>query len=169
MPASSHSALPLKRWSCVQSLDITSKMPTSTFYHSALPLKRWSRIQSLGITSKMPTSTFYHSALPLKRWSRVQSLDITSKMLTSTFNHSTLPLKRWSRVRSLGITSKNADVDLQSLSVAFKTPIPTTRLLGSYFWKRQCDAQVIHLLSQKNQFYNQEKRDIKKKPTSLFH
>jgi hypothetical protein len=65
--ASYHSALPLKRRPCVQSLGITSKMPTLTFNHSALPLKRRSRVQSLGITSKMPTLTFNHSALPLKR------------------------------------------------------------------------------------------------------
>jgi hypothetical protein len=35
------------------------------------------------------------------------------------------------------------------LGVTSKTPIPTTILLGSYFWKRQCDAQVIHLRYQK--------------------
>jgi hypothetical protein len=103
----------------------------------------------------MPTATFNHSALPLKRWSHVQSLSITSKMPTSTFNHSALPLRRWYSVQSLGVTSK--------------TSIQTTKLLGSYFWKRQYDVQVIRLLSQKNQFYNPAKQAIKKKPTSFFH
>jgi hypothetical protein len=74
-------------------------------YHSALPLKRRPRVQSLGITSKMPTPTFNHSALPLKRRPRAQSLGITSEMPTPTFNHSALPLKRRPRVQSLGITS----------------------------------------------------------------
>jgi hypothetical protein len=64
--ASYYSALPLSRRPRVQSLDITSKMPMSTFNHSALPLTRQPRVQSLGITSKMPMSTFNHSALPLK-------------------------------------------------------------------------------------------------------
>jgi hypothetical protein len=90
-------------------------------------------------------------------------------MPTPTFNHSALPLNRWSRVRLLGVTSKNADVNLQSLGVASKTPIPTTILLGSYFWKRQCDAQDIHLLYQKNQFNNQRKRVIEKRPTTVLH
>jgi hypothetical protein len=66
----------------------------STSSHSALPLKRWSRVRSFGITTKMPTSTFNHLALPLKCWSRVRLLCITSKMLTSTFNRSALLLKR---------------------------------------------------------------------------
>jgi hypothetical protein len=33
-------------------------MPTMTFYHSALPLKRWSRVRLLGVTSKTLMSTF---------------------------------------------------------------------------------------------------------------
>jgi hypothetical protein len=62
-----HSALPPKRRFCIQSLGITSKMPTSPSSHSALPPKRRFRIQSLGITSKIATSPSSHSALPLKR------------------------------------------------------------------------------------------------------
>jgi hypothetical protein len=46
---------------------IILKIAHAAYYHSALPLKRWSRVQSLGITSKMPTATFNHSALTLKR------------------------------------------------------------------------------------------------------
>ena len=61
-----HSALPPKRRFRVQSLDITSKMPTSPSSQSALPPKRRFRVQSLGITSKTPTSPSSHSALPLK-------------------------------------------------------------------------------------------------------
>jgi hypothetical protein len=63
----------------------SSKKLEEAGYHSALPLKRRPRVQSLGITSKMPTPTFNHSALPLKRRPRVQSLGITSKMPTPTF------------------------------------------------------------------------------------
>jgi hypothetical protein len=33
-------------------------MPTMTFYHSVLPLKRWSRVRLLGVTSKTLMSTF---------------------------------------------------------------------------------------------------------------
>jgi hypothetical protein len=83
-------------------------------------------------------------------------------MPMSTFTNSALPLKRWSRVRLLGVTSKTLMSTFKSLGVASKTPIPTKILLGSYFWKRQCDAQVIHLLYQKNQFNNQRKRVIEK-------
>jgi hypothetical protein len=90
-------------------------------------------------------------------------------MPASIFNDSALPLKRWSRVQLLGVTSKNADINLQSLGVASKTPIPTTILLGSYFWKRLCDAQVIYLLYQKNQFNNQRKRVIETGPTTVLH
>jgi hypothetical protein len=89
-----HSALPPKRRFRVQSLDITSKMPTSPSSHSALPPKRRFRVQLLGITSKMPTSPSSQSALPPKRRFRVQSLDITSKTPTSPSSHSVLPLKR---------------------------------------------------------------------------
>jgi hypothetical protein len=64
---------------------------------------------------------------------------------------------------------KNADVNLQSLGAASKTPIPTTILLGNYFWKRQCDAQDIHLQYQKNQFNNQRKRTIEMGPTTVLH
>jgi hypothetical protein len=46
---------------------IILKTTRAASYYSALPLKRWSRVLSLGITSKMPTPTFNHSALPLKR------------------------------------------------------------------------------------------------------
>jgi hypothetical protein len=67
-----------------ESLGITSKMPTPTFYHSALPPKRWTRILSLDITSKMPMLIFTDSALPLKHQFRVQSLGVTSKTLMST-------------------------------------------------------------------------------------
>jgi hypothetical protein len=95
-------------------------MPTSN--HSALLPKRRTCILSLGITSKMPTPTFSHSAWPLKRQFCVRLLGVTSKTLISTFNRSALFLKML---------------------------IPTTILLGNYFRKRQCDAQVIHLLYQK--------------------
>jgi hypothetical protein len=33
-------------------------MPMSTFTNSALPLKRWSRVRLLGVTSKTLMSTF---------------------------------------------------------------------------------------------------------------
>jgi hypothetical protein len=89
-----HSALPLKRRFHVQSLGITSKMPTSPSSHSALPPKRRFRVQSLGITSKMPTSPSSQSALPPKRRLRVQLLGITSRTPTSPSSHSALPLKR---------------------------------------------------------------------------
>jgi hypothetical protein len=98
-----------------------------------------------------------------------KSLGITSKMPTSIFTDSALPPERWFRVRLFGVTSKNTDVNLQSLGVASKTPIPTTILLGGYFWKRQCDAQVIHLLYQKNQFNKQRKQVIDKGPTTVLH
>jgi hypothetical protein len=62
-----HSVLPPKRRFHVQSLDITSKMPTSPSSQSALPPKRRFRVQLLGITSRTPTSPSSHSALPLKR------------------------------------------------------------------------------------------------------
>jgi hypothetical protein len=75
------------------------KVTCEAGYHSVLPLKRRPRVQSLGITSKMPTLTFNHSALPLKRRSRVQSLGVASKMPKPTFNHSALPLKRRPRVQ----------------------------------------------------------------------
>jgi hypothetical protein len=101
-----HSALPPRRRFRVQSLGITSKMPTSPSYHSALPPRRRFRVQSLGITSKMPTSPSYHSALPPSRRFRVQSLGITSKMPTSPSYHSALPPRRRFRAQSLGITSK---------------------------------------------------------------
>jgi hypothetical protein len=100
------------------------KVTCEAGYHSALPLKRRPRVQSLGITSKMPTPTFNHSALPLKRRPRVQSLGITSKMPTPTFNHSACPLTRRPRVQSLGITSKNSNANLQSLGVVSKMPTP---------------------------------------------
>jgi hypothetical protein len=90
----------------VQSLGITSKMPTSPSSHSALPLKCYFQVQSLGITSKMPTLPSSHSALPLKCCFQVQSLGITSKMSTSSSSHSALPLKCYFQVQSLGITSK---------------------------------------------------------------
>jgi hypothetical protein len=63
-------------------------------YHSVLPPKRRFRVQSLDITSKMPTSPSNQSALPPKRRFRVQSLSIASKMPTSPPSHSVLPLKR---------------------------------------------------------------------------
>jgi hypothetical protein len=47
--------------------DIILKITRAAGYYLALPLRRWPRIQSLGITSKMPTPTSNHSALPLKR------------------------------------------------------------------------------------------------------
>ena len=87
----------------------------------------------------------------------------------SIFTDSVLPLERWFRVRLLGVTSKTLMSTFKSLGVASKTPIATIILLGGYFWKRQCDAQVIHLLSQKNQFYNKEKQVIDKGQTSFFH
>jgi hypothetical protein len=90
-------------------------------------------------------------------------------MPMSIFTDSALPLKRWFRVRLLGVTSKNTVVNLQSLGVVSKTPIPTIILLDGYFWKRQCDAQVIHLLNQKNQFNKQRKRVIDKGPTTVLH
>jgi hypothetical protein len=37
--------------------DIILKITRAAGYYSALPLRRWPRIQSLGITSKMPTPT----------------------------------------------------------------------------------------------------------------
>jgi hypothetical protein len=70
-------------------------MPTQTFKSlSIASKKRQPRVQSLGITSKMPTPTLNHSALPLKRRPRVQSLDVISKTPTPTSNHSALPPKR---------------------------------------------------------------------------
>jgi hypothetical protein len=48
------------------------KLTREASYHSAPPLKRRPRVQSLGVTSKMPTPTFNHSALPLKRRPRVR-------------------------------------------------------------------------------------------------
>jgi hypothetical protein len=45
---------------------IILKITRAAGYYSALPLTHRPRVQSLGITSKMPTSTFNHSALPLK-------------------------------------------------------------------------------------------------------
>jgi hypothetical protein len=73
---------------------IVLKAARAACYHSALPPKRRFSVQSLGITSKMPTSPSSRSALPPKRRFRVQSLGITSKMLASLSNHSALPLKR---------------------------------------------------------------------------
>jgi hypothetical protein len=90
-------------------------------------------------------------------------------MPTPTFNHSALPLKRWSRVRLLGVTSKTLMSTFNRSALLLKTPTPTTISLGSNFWKRQCDAQVIHLIYQKNQFDNQRKRVIKKGPTTVLH
>jgi hypothetical protein len=72
---------------------IVLKVARVACYHSASPPKRRVRVQSLGITSKMPTSPSSRSALPPKHQFRVQSLNITSKMLTSLYNHSALPLK----------------------------------------------------------------------------
>jgi hypothetical protein len=89
-----HSVLPPKRRFRIQSLGITSKMPTSPSSQSALPPKRRFCVQSLDITSKMPTSPSSQSALPPKRRFRVQSLGITSKTPTSPSSHSALPLKR---------------------------------------------------------------------------
>ena len=88
---------------------IALKVARAACYHSALPLKRRFHVQSLGITSKMPTSPSSHSALPLKCHFQVQSLGITSKMPTSPSNHSALPLKRRHNDQSLGATSKNAN------------------------------------------------------------
>jgi hypothetical protein len=88
-----HSASPPKRRFRVQSLGITSKMPTSPSSRSALPPKHRFRVQSLGITSKMPTSPSSRSALPPRRRFRVQSLGITSKTPTLPFSRSALTLK----------------------------------------------------------------------------
>jgi hypothetical protein len=46
---------------------IILKITRAAGYYSALPLTHRPRVQTLGITSKMPTSTFNRSALPLKR------------------------------------------------------------------------------------------------------
>jgi hypothetical protein len=107
---SSHSVSSPKRRFRVQSLGITSKMPTSPSSRSASPPKRRFRVQSLGITSKMPMSPSSRSALPPKHRFRVQSLGITSKMPTSPSSRSALPPRRRFRVQLLDITSKNADV-----------------------------------------------------------
>jgi hypothetical protein len=45
---------------------IILKVAHAACYHSALPPKRRFRVQSLGITSKIPTSPSSHLALPLK-------------------------------------------------------------------------------------------------------
>jgi hypothetical protein len=50
----------------------------STFTDSALPLKRWSRVRLLGVTSKTLISTFNRSALLLKRRYRLQYYSATS-------------------------------------------------------------------------------------------
>jgi hypothetical protein len=99
---------------------IVLKVARAACYHSALPPKRRFHVQSLGITSKMPTSSSSRSALPPKRRFRVQSLGITSKMPTSPSSRSALPPKHRFRVQSLGITSKNADVAFQSVGVTPK-------------------------------------------------
>ena len=49
------------------SLSYYPQITRAAGYYSVLPLTRRPRVQSLGITSKMPTSTFSYSALPLKR------------------------------------------------------------------------------------------------------
>jgi hypothetical protein len=121
-------ALPLKRWSRVLSLGITSKMPTPTFSHSAWPLKRRSRVQSLGVASKMLMSTFTDSALPLKRRSRVRLPDVTSKTLTSTFNRSALLLKRRHR--------------LQYYSAATSGSVNVMRKLFIYYIKKKSVRQT---------------------------
>jgi hypothetical protein len=46
---------------------IILKVARAACYHSVLPPKHRFRVQSLDITSKMPTSLSNHSALPLKR------------------------------------------------------------------------------------------------------
>jgi hypothetical protein len=89
---------------------IALKVARAACYHSASPPKRRFRVQSLDITSKMPTSPSSRSALPPKHRFRVQSLGITSKMPMSPPSRSALPPRRRFRVQSLGITSKNADV-----------------------------------------------------------
>jgi hypothetical protein len=63
-------------------LVIILKITRAAGYYSVLPLTRRPRVQSLGITSKMPTPTFNYSVLPLTRRPRIQSLGITSKMPT---------------------------------------------------------------------------------------
>jgi hypothetical protein len=78
-------------------------------------------------------------------------------MLTPTFIHSAWPLKRRSCVRLLGVTSKTLMPTFNRSALFLKMPIPTTILLGSYFRKRQCDAQVIHLLYQKEPVQQSEK------------
>jgi hypothetical protein len=133
-----HSALPLKCRPRVQSLGITSKMPTPTFNYSALPLKHRPRVQPLGVASKMPKPTFNHSACPLTRRPRAQPLGVASKMPTPTFNHSALPLKRRPRVQPLGVASKmprptfnhsalflKRRPRILSLGITSKMPMPT--------------------------------------------
>jgi hypothetical protein len=58
MPTFNHSALFLICQPRILSLGITSKMPTPTFYHSASPLKRWSCVRLLSVTSKTLMSIF---------------------------------------------------------------------------------------------------------------
>jgi hypothetical protein len=144
-------------------------MPTPTFNHSMLPPKRWPCVLSLDITSKTPMLTFNYSARFLTRRPRVQSLSITSKMPTPILSNSAWPLKRRSRVRLLGVTSKTLMSTFNCSALLLKMPIPTTILLGSYFWKRQCDAQVIHLQYQKNQLNSQRQRIIEMGPTTVLH
>jgi hypothetical protein len=98
----------------------------STFTDSALPLKRWSRVRLLGVTSKMLMSTFTDSALPLKHWSRVRMLGVTSKTLMSTFNRSALLLKRRHRLQYYSAATSGSVNVMRKLFIYYIKRISST-------------------------------------------
>jgi hypothetical protein len=101
-------------------------MPKPTFSHSAWPLTRRPCVQSLGVASKMPMSAFTDSALLLKRWSRVRLLGVTSKTLMSTSNRSALLLKRRYRLQYYSAATSGSVKAMRKLFIYYIKRISST-------------------------------------------